>query len=361
MKNGLFEKYYRRLAQEGVIKSALCGVVVGFAVDFVIAFIGWFVGATIWLYLAIGIGVACGVACGVALYYVRFRPTTKTIAARIDRLGLEERIITMTELEQDESYIAMRQREDALAALATTQPKQVKVELSKTLIIVAVVAFVFGASMTTISALTSLEILPSGGELVNPSPDDESDYVFVTYAADEGGYFYNADGDMVTEIDLAIVIGESAPVVMAVAEDGWMFDGWSDGVETPQRSDTELEEDLFVLAFFVEIEDGEGGGMQGSGPAAPGNRPGTPRPGDNQTQGQNPSHGENAGSARYEPSNRVHDGNTPYGDVYDEFYEKAMEELANNQDLTPEQRAMLEAYCEALRAGAMKSEDDSND
>ena len=352
---GIFEKYYSRLAREGILKSAIAGIIVGFCVDFVIAFVGWFFGETIWLYLAIGIGLLAGVAAGVVAYFKFFQPNTKSIARRIDSLGLEERMVTMTELEKDESYIAMRQREDAKAALAKVEPKAIRLQLSRTLVILAVVAFTFGSAMTVVSALTSFDILPTPGQMVNPDDDKkDGDYVFVTYAADEGGYFYDADGATVTEIDLEVLIGDSAPTVIAVADEGWMFDGWSDGVTTPERKDVDIDEDLFLLAFFIEVEE-DGVGMEG--PGMSGNRPGNSRPGDNETNGNRPSEGTNAGGARYEPANRVYDGNTPYGDVYDEFYEQAMEELANNKNLTPKQRAMLEAYCESLRAGAMKSED----
>lgn len=356
---GIFEKYYSRVAREGILKAALCGIIVGFFVDFVISLACWFANAAVWsVYLALGIGLLAGAVCAVVAYFKFFRPTTKSIAKRIDSLGLEERLITMTELENDESYIAMRQREDAKAALAKVEPKSIRIQISKTMAILSVVAFVFGSSMTTVSALTSFGFLPNPGEILHPSDGDDDEYLSVTYTVDEGGHFYDADGASVTEIDLEIVQGESAPVIIAVADEGWVFDGWSDGVTTPQRHDTEIEEDLFLLAFFVELEDDDGMGMDG--PGMPGNRPGSNRPGDGETNGNRPNQGTTAGAGRYEPSNRVYDGNTPYGDVYDEFYEKAMEELANNKDLTPKQRAMLEAYCESLRAGAMKSENDGN-
>ena len=37
----LFDKYYSRLAREGILKALFCGLIVGFAVNFVVAFIAW--------------------------------------------------------------------------------------------------------------------------------------------------------------------------------------------------------------------------------------------------------------------------------------------------------------------------------
>lgn len=86
-------------------------------------------------------------------YYKKFRPTTKDVARRIDRLGLEERIITMTELEKDESYIAMRQREDAKRKLGAVDAKQIRFRFSTAAAVVAAICAVLGVSMTTVTDL----------------------------------------------------------------------------------------------------------------------------------------------------------------------------------------------------------------
>ena len=118
-RNSLFEKYRSRVVREGVLKAVFCGLIIGFAVFIVSAAALWFTGVTwgIWLSLALFL-VCTGISVPI-FYYAKFKPTAKAIAKRIDKLGLEERILTMMELENDQSFIAMKQREDAVQALKT--------------------------------------------------------------------------------------------------------------------------------------------------------------------------------------------------------------------------------------------------
>ncbi|MCH5164703.1 MAG: hypothetical protein J1F36_06790, partial [Clostridiales bacterium] len=114
----LFDKYYSRLAREAMLKAFIIGFIAGFAVNIVIAFVTlFFTDFKLWFVVALGAGIIVTAITALLLYFKAFKPTTKKIASRIDSLGLEERLITMTELENDESYIAMRQREDAKAKL----------------------------------------------------------------------------------------------------------------------------------------------------------------------------------------------------------------------------------------------------
>ena len=109
----MFRKYRKRLVAEGVAKSLIFGLLVGFAANIVIATVSCFVKVEgLWL-ISIGLLLVGTLISAPIFYFAKFRPTTKQIAARVDRrLGLEERTITMLELENDDSYIAMRQRED---------------------------------------------------------------------------------------------------------------------------------------------------------------------------------------------------------------------------------------------------------
>ena len=110
----MFRKYRKRLVAEGVAKSLIFGLLVGFAANIVIATVSCFVKVEgLWL-ISIGLLLVGTLISAPIFYFAKFRPTTKQIAARVDRrLGLEERTITMLVLENDDTYIAMRQREDA--------------------------------------------------------------------------------------------------------------------------------------------------------------------------------------------------------------------------------------------------------
>ena len=93
--SGLFKKYRSRVVKEGILKAVVCGLIVGFAVLIVTALAFWFAGVPWGLWLSIALFAAATGASVPAFYFLKFKPTAKAIAKRIDQLGLEERIITM--------------------------------------------------------------------------------------------------------------------------------------------------------------------------------------------------------------------------------------------------------------------------
>ena len=96
----MFRKYRKRLVAEGVAKSLILGLLVGFAANIVMATVSCFVKVEgLWL-ISIGLLLVGTLISAPIFYFAKFRPTTKQIAARVDRrLGLEERTITMLEFE----------------------------------------------------------------------------------------------------------------------------------------------------------------------------------------------------------------------------------------------------------------------
>ena len=88
----IFDRHYRRLLTEGILKSVICGAAVGFGISFIFSFLYWMLAfGNIWI--GIVIGIASGILTGALAYRLRYNPTDKTIARRIDRYGLEERMI----------------------------------------------------------------------------------------------------------------------------------------------------------------------------------------------------------------------------------------------------------------------------
>lgn len=65
---------------------------------------------------------------------------------------------------------------------------------------------------------------------------------------------YNADigGTIVGQREQTVLWGELSEQVCAIADDGYRFAGWSDGITSPARADL-LEDDLRVTAFFEKI------------------------------------------------------------------------------------------------------------
>lgn len=248
-KESIFQKYYKKLAGEGLLKSFLLALTIALFVETVILLAFWFVGIKRY-WLSAGISVGVFAALVPSLYFLFFRPDTKAIAKRLDSLGLEERLLTMNELQNDESYIAMRQREDAKQALAKIDPKNVKIVLSKTLLVLLIVSFVCVGSMTTVTALANNGVIPGGDDIIDDKFNPES-YYTVRYVSriytqdmisvdifDEDGV-----GGLIEGMDEQLIAkGENGEAVLAVADPDWAFAGWGDGYEEPYRT----EESVFV-------------------------------------------------------------------------------------------------------------------
>ena len=374
--NRFFGKHHSRLALEGAIKSTLFSLAVGFIIAFFVALAAWiFEFGNIWL--AIGSGLGAAIPCGVLLYFKKFRPTPEILARRVDRLGLEERLITMMELKDDDSYIATLQRENAREHIRHVENKKLKIRLSKALTVVTVLAFLLSTSMITVLGLSDSEIIPSGGDLISPD-DPMANYVALSYVVEEGG-------EIVGESDQLFAPGEDGTPVVAVAEDGWVFVGWDDGHDDPERQDFEITEDTVFTALFEEIGDGiEGsGGDSSDGPSdesegdqasdAPDNEnasSGEGDPGDagsdssgegsegennnnsDSSDGESQNGGEGEGgqgsSGKWNDSNQFYDGNTYYRDYLDMYYEMAQDIFESDGSIPPEFIEFFESYYNSI-------------
>ena len=342
-----FEKYYSRLKWEGIIKSLLSGLIIGAATAFATAFVSWFIGAKIGWIIAIGVLVAVTAVSAIVFYFKKFRPTVKSNAKRIDRMGLDERLITMVELENDNSYIAQRQREDARQRLEKVDVKSIKFRFARWLVVTASVVAAVSVGMTTISGLTSAGILKSGNQLWETVFPEEEVWYEVEFIIADGGRFEGGD-----EIQV-VLAGESTVEIIAVPEDDrWVFDGWSDGYTNPTRIVSNVQSNMVLEAFFVQLPDagglGEGPGGQGmEGLGAPNGMPG-------QGQGKGEQSGDgppsNGAGGKYETHNQVINGNTFSGDVLGDYMNNAMDQLTQNNDLSAGMRDFIESYFEIIYA-----------
>lgn len=377
----VFQQFYTRLKWEGIIKALLLAVICGFAANFLVAFITWFFPIN-GLWLSIGIGLGVFALTMPLFYFTIFRPSSSSIAMRVDRLGLEERNITMLELENDPSYIALRQREDARQHIQRTINVNVKVKfnISLGLLILAPLAFTGGVSMTTVTGLSAQGVIPDGEKIIsNILPEPEPVEYEVSYRAfsatlnffsliigqeDMGGMIEGEAEQIVTE-------GEDATTVYAVANEGWMFYRWdvyneADGtwstdeeVEDPTRTDENVQSNLTYRAIFVQLGEGssedEGNGS-GSGSNSEGdsdkNEP-SGQEGNGGAPGKSPNSADGGGgvdgaTGAYNSNSQIIDGNTYYRDVYEAYYEEVMEILAAGGDIPEELRDFIEAYFDAI-------------
>ena len=227
----------------------------------------------------------------------------------------------MTELEGDESFIAVAQRNDTIKAMKTINAELLKFAVSAALIVGVAVSGLCAGGVTTAVAMTNKtadEVLGDAGQVIMP----KAQYEF-TYEVEGEGYI---EGD----IFQVVYEGDATDEVVAVAFDGWVFSKWSDGVEDPYRSDANVVADTFVVAIFEQIEEGEGEGEPGEGEGEgseadraedePGEGEGE---GESSDEGNGEGEGGQEGGGGWEASDMINDGNTPYGSEYGNMVEGA--------------------------------------
>ncbi len=360
MVNQVVEKYYSRLAKEGWLNAFISALGIGFGALLVSSLTFW---ATGYNHPWVGfiIMAAATLVSMPLMYYKRFRPSKKQIAQRVDELGLKERLLTMVELEGDDSYIARRQREDAQAAIESVSSKLVKVVASVPLIVMASILALTGGAMATVSILSSSGVLSSGKDLIEEAITPDPIYYEVEFVEEGGGML---DGEIFQMVEEGMGVSE----VYAIPDDDWFLHQWVwevDGVEyTLEGSDVFVVEDLVVnqnivvTAYFVAVSEAEQG--QGSGEGEPGEEPpeGEPQEGepeesedgeseeeDNQDPPPSDQPGGDQAGGEVQRNETVFDGQTDYGgDVYDNALEEATKEVESNDDIPEDLKDIIKDY-----------------
>ena len=322
-----FERFDRKLRIESLVKSVLSGVAVGAAVAFVVAAIYWFMDKDGML-LVLASFAGCTLLTALLAHCTVFHPTALRNAKRLDRYGLDERLVTMVELENDDSYIAQLQREDALSHLQKLDKKRVKLKVPLFIIVCAAAFALLCAGMATVEGLSQVGVLPSGRDLFYQLfPVEPPDQFTVAFAAGKGG-------TIVGDCDQRVIFGESAERVLAVADEGYMFFGWDDGSSNPSHVEDNVTSHRKLTALFVLVaDDGQGSDDEDEPEDVP-NLDGMPQPNPNQPGN---------GSPAYIDINQVIDGETYFRDVYADYYD-AMVEALGGADVPADVRAMIEAY-----------------
>lgn len=337
---GIFDSYYARLSKEGFIKSLLCGLGVAAGVLCVVAFGLWMSGAKGFWIAIIAWAAALFIATPL-FYFVKFRPTTKEMAKRVDMLGLEERILTMTELEGDDSFIAMKQREDAKNALAKVNASLLKFAVSVPLIIAVCAVTVLGSGLTTVSALADAGVIKPGKDILD---DGKVEFVDVVYSVDDDMHGF-IEGDFIQRVEK----GSDCVGVLAVAEDGWVFKKWSDGLEEPFRQDVKVTADVEFVAIFQELgEEKEEEQDKEGEPDTDGMKQEEPTDSKNNSKLNDKGKGDGSGSVKWNPSNQVLDNKTYYGDLYDDAKKNGIDKISQNGDIPKEGKDIVSGYIKGI-------------
>lgn len=413
MASEVFKKYYKKIERESILKSLLYGLTIGFSLAFVCIAASWLAGFKAGMYIGIGLLVVAVAVATPLFYNYKFRPTTKKIAQRIDTLGLEERMLTMAELENDNSFMAMKQREDAMNAMKSVSCEMLKIAVSVPLIAAVAVSATLGTGMTVAAA-----VAPDGGKQFVDSFKNKKTYE-ISYTVEGKGWvidfsktenvalieaaqnredqrkkdFINGkevqedetipqsflnrlnivlslasdteakatmllDGANAESVAYSFELEEGQAVdmkLMALPQKGYVFVGWSDGVESPYREDVSFAESKTVTAVFDKVENlddvqdpdkntenGEGDSDDGKG----GGSSNSPNPGNNGNDGD--GSGDSSG-AKGSAANQIINGETYYGDVFDEAYREMLERMANDSSMTEAEKKAISDYLDSIR------------
>ncbi|MBS6584015.1 MAG: hypothetical protein KH314_04870 [Subdoligranulum sp.] len=335
----LFERHRKRLEKEAWLKSVLLSLVIGFAAMLATAVLTWvFEKNGLWFSLSALVVVTGGLTP--LFYFKRFRPDDRQIARRIDGLGLEERVITMTELADSKEYIAVRQRADAQEKMKALDIKQISLHVSAALIALVCVFGTLGLSLTTVSTLSYYGLLPTIGQIIDTTLPPEPIVEFeVNYYVEDG------QGGIIEGEEFQIVAqGETGSLVYAAADEGWAFAGWSDGYAEPYRQEEDVQGNMEIFALFEQM------GGTGDGDGEPTDQP-PDQPGEQ--QGDNgdgdDSNPVEQGGGKYEPANQIIDEATYYRDVFGQYYDLIVEYLSSGEELPEDLRIIIEAYFNILK------------
>lgn len=111
------KQFRRKINAEAILRAVITGLAAGLGKMAAVLLFGRLVYQELMLQEAGLAAIVLWLAVTVFCYVVLFKPKNKEVLARIDSLGLEERIITMEELKHSDTVMAKKQRQDALEHL----------------------------------------------------------------------------------------------------------------------------------------------------------------------------------------------------------------------------------------------------
>lgn len=361
----LIKLYKKRLVKEAVIRSLLCALVVALAVLAVCSVIFWIVD-----YKHVWIGaVAFAVAlCGFlpVFYFAKFRPSEKSLARRIDKdLGLDERMVTMLEYKGSNEVIACAQRANAVSVLrgcGVSGTKKIALKVfTAALAVTLSAAVLIGAGLTTVSALSAADVIPSMPELFRAQ--GAAKVFTISYTVEGVGTISGAsskgsENDTVTYFQY-VINGGSAKAVWAVPGSDenteYYFAGWSDGNGNPYRADKNITEDVHLVATFLPVSADEFEPEEDESDTLPippsgdnGNAPGEDSgPEDNEDKEDGDGNGAGGSS---NPAFQVIDGKTDYGgSTYENARDEAEEELSSSDEIPDELKDIINGYMDIIK------------
>ncbi len=164
----LLRRFRVRLLLEALLKSLVWGVTASCGCGFVYLFVLHLISTEprlAWSLIVFGVSF---IVTAVLLFAVKYYPTEKRIAGRVDESGLEERAGTMLEFEAVQTEIAGLQREDAKKHIEQLKPEQIKLRFRKKPLILCIVSLCLCIALAfvpyTIMDVFAADISTSGEE-----------------------------------------------------------------------------------------------------------------------------------------------------------------------------------------------------
>ena len=143
-----FKNLYNAFLKNAIKKSLFYSLFISFAVLFVISFTFWIVDVKQFWIAFIVFGALEAILFSVFFYF--FRPTDKKFAKELDSLGLEQRVITMYEYQDDDSLMAKVQRENAIEHINKFDSKLLKLVIPVILLAFMISSCVLGVSCSEV-------------------------------------------------------------------------------------------------------------------------------------------------------------------------------------------------------------------
>lgn len=394
----ILNNFKQKLKKENIIKALACSLLVSALIFIFLQLFVWFFHLNILISIIPSI-ISFGISFPL-FYYKKFKYSEIQLAKRIDGLGLEERVLTMTELEGNDSFIAKKQREDTIKAIKEVNPDNFKIKYKKPSIfsvlfmglatIVLSLSFMFPNIRETIIAYGepkyTIEVSVEGDGFVidyskyenqslidalsEKQKKDEIDRIngkqvielkqFPTVFSNRISVNYRCfkdidatmvlDGANFSDVTYEIKSDESH-ILMALPYKGYVFIGWSDGYVSPFREINDYSKSITALFDEVENIDNKDKNSQESD-----------EPSDSDSSSNNSNSGNNQGNgngsdivngngdgAKTAPGNQVINGETYYGDIFNQSYQEAVERVKNNPNLTEAQKKAISDYFESIR------------
>lgn len=399
MENVLIE-FKKKAKKQNIIKAGLCSVAISllFNIPFLIAF--WIMDYKYKFIICAGIFIVGISVLFPVLYFKKFKYTEIQLAKKIDDLGLEERVLTMIELKDNDSFIAKKQKEDTLNILKTVEVNDLKGKYRKQSFIsifstalaslVIALSLMFPNIRETIIAhgepKYTIEVSAEGlGFVIDYSKYENQSLINAVSKKQEQDKIDKINNKEIVElkqfptafsnrisvnyrcfedIDATMVLdganfedisyriqSDETHILMALPYKGYVFVGWSDGCVSPFREIDNYSTDL--IALFDEVS--SVGENMPDKQEEPGDKDGSA---DSESDGIGPE-GDGTGKtnnddswgdgAKGSPANQVINGETYYGDIFNQSYQEAVERIKNDTNLTDAQKKAITDYFESIR------------